>query len=286
MTPTGSSDPSAVAPRIARVLARAGLASRRGAERLISEGRVTVNGVVLTSPAVRVAPFDAIAVDGIPLPAPEPSRLFRYHKPRGLLTTTRDDRGRPTVFESLPGWLPRVVSVGRLDLNSEGLLLFTNDGGLKRRFELPKSGMIRTYRVRALGRPVDSGLDQLRRGLSLDDESFRPMSISLDSRRNAGANCWLTVELNEGRNREIRRAFAAIGLTVNRLIRTAYGPFRLGDLAPGAVEEVSPAELESTFARPAATIGQRTRGKSRRKDRSGGRPRNPARRKPSASAER
>lgn len=224
--------------RIAKVLARAGVASRREAERMIEAGRVAVNGRVIDSPALNVSVADRITVDGKPLAEPDPPRLWLYHKPAGLVTTTRDEKGRPTVFDSLPEDMPRVMSIGRLDLNSEGLLLLTNDGEIKRRLELPATGWLRKYRVRVKGRPDDATLEPLRRGLKLEGEAFRPMTVSID--RQQGANAWLTVALREGRNREIRRAMEAVGLIVNRLIRISYGPFRLGDLEPGEVEEVKP----------------------------------------------
>ncbi|MGA1684053.1 MAG: pseudouridine synthase [Gemmobacter sp.] len=222
--------------RIAKVIARAGRASRRDAERLIAEGAVRVNGKLIDSPALNVLPSDIITVAGQPLAAPEPARLWLYHKPAGLVTTARDEEGRPTVFDNLPEGMPRVVSVGRLDLNSEGLLLLTNDGGLKRRLELPATGWLRKYRVRVKGAPDDATLDPLRRGITVEGERFQPMQVTID--RQQGANAWLTVGLREGRNREIRRALGAVGLIVNRLIRISFGPFRLGDLAEGAVEEV------------------------------------------------
>ena len=222
--------------RIAKVLARAGVASRRGAEAMIAAGRVAVNGRVIDSPALNVTDADRIELDGQPLGAPEPPRLWRYYKPVGLVTTARDEKGRPTVFAALPAEMPRVMSVGRLDLNSEGLLLLTNDGEIKRRLELPATGWLRKYRVRVKGTVTEAAIEPLRAGLSLEGERFQPMQVTLD--RQQGANAWLTVGLREGRNREIRRAMEAVGLTVNRLIRVSYGPFRLGELKPGAVEEV------------------------------------------------
>ena len=227
--------------RIAKRLARAGVASRREAERMIEAGRVTLNGQRLTSPAVTVTPADRILVDGKPLAEPEPARLWRYHKPTGLVTSARDEKGRLTVFDRLPPDLPLVMPVGRLDLNSEGLLLLTNDGALKRRLELPSTGWLRKYRVRVHGEPTDATLAPLRRGLTVAGERFQPMTVTLD--RQQGANAWLTVGLREGRNREVRRALEAVGLTVNRLIRISYGPFQLGTLAPGAIEEVRPRVL-------------------------------------------
>ncbi|MEO1001268.1 MAG: pseudouridine synthase [Pseudomonadota bacterium] len=227
--------------RIAKRLARAGLASRREAERMIAEGRVRVNGAVIESPALNVTAADRIEVDGAEVGAPEAPRMWRYHKPQGLVTTARDEKGRPTVFDRLPPEMPRVMSIGRLDLASEGLLLLTNDGGLKRRLELPSTGWLRKYRVRARGMPDDATLAPLRKGITVDGERFQPFTVALD--RQQGANAWLTVGIREGRNREIRRAFEAIGLSVNRLIRVSYGPFLLGDLAPGAVEEIRPKVL-------------------------------------------
>lgn len=222
--------------RIAKVLSRAGVASRREAERMIEIGQVAVNGKVIDSPALNVTAADRITVDGKPLAAPEPARLWLYYKPEGLVTSASDEKGRDTVFDHLPEDMPRVMSVGRLDLNSEGLLLLTNDGELKRKLELPSTGWLRKYRVRIKGNPAEPDLEPLRKGITVDGEKFQPMSVSLD--RIQGANAWLTVALREGRNREIRRAVGAIGLTVNRLIRISYGPFRLGELQPGEVEEV------------------------------------------------
>ncbi|RAP42514.1 RNA pseudouridine synthase [Rhodovulum viride] len=222
--------------RIAKILARAGLASRREAERMIAAGRVTVNGRRISSPALNVTAADRIAVDGAPLAAADRPRLWLYHKPAGLVTTAKDEKDRETVFDKLPEDMPRVMSVGRLDLNSEGLLLLTNDGAIKRRLELPSTGWLRKYRVRVKGTPEDATLAPLREGIVIAGESFRPMEVTLD--RQQGANAWLTVGLREGRNREIRRAMEAIGLTVNRLIRISYGPFQLGALKAGEVEEI------------------------------------------------
>ena len=222
--------------RIAKVLSRAGIASRREAERMIEIGEVSVNGKVITSPALNVKPTDKIMVSGKLIAEPEPARLWLYYKPDGLVSTNSDEKGRETVFDNLPPDLPRVMSVGRLDLNSEGLLLLTNDGELKRRLELPSTGWLRKYRVRVKGNPTDPDLEPLRRGITVDGEKFQAMSVVLD--RIQGANAWLTVGIREGKNREIRRAMTAISLTVNRLIRVSYGPFRLGDMEPGMVEEV------------------------------------------------
>lgn len=222
--------------RIAKVLARAGIASRREAERMIEAGRVTVNGKTIDSPALNVTPSDKITVDGKPVAEPEPARLWLYHKPTGLVTTNRDEKGRPTIFDNLPEDMPRVMSVGRLDLNSEGLLLLTNDGGIKRKLELPSTGWLRKYRVRINGRPKDEDFAPLRQGLVIEGEKFQPMTVTLD--RQQGANAWLTIGLREGKNREIRRAIEDIGFTVNRLLRVSYGPFQLGNLKPGEVEEI------------------------------------------------
>jgi 23S rRNA pseudouridine2605 synthase len=222
--------------RIAKVLSRAGVASRREAERLIALGEVRVNGKVIDSPALNVTAKDRIEVKGAPLPRAEPARLWLYYKPEGLVTSASDEKGRDTIFDHLPEDLPRVMSIGRLDLTSEGLLLLTNDGGLKRRLELPSTGWLRKYRVRVNGRPTDEQLEPLRRGIVVEGDRFQPMQVVLD--RVQGANAWLTVGLREGKNREIRRAMVAVGLYVNRLIRVSYGPFRLNEMTPGAVEEV------------------------------------------------
>lgn len=222
--------------RIAKVLARAGVASRREAERMIAAGKISVNGKVLDTPAVLVSAKDKILVQGEPLAAQDPPRLWRYHKPDGLLTTHNDPGGRPTVFDALPQSLPRVISVGRLDLNSEGLLLLTNDGELSRKLELPATGWARRYRARAFGRTDQSRLDWLQKGVEIDGKKTGPIHAVLD--REQGGNVWLSVTIREGKNREVRRALETINLKVNRLIRISYGPFQLGDLAKGALEEV------------------------------------------------
>ncbi len=222
--------------RVAKLMARAGLCSRRDAERWIAEGRVSLDGQVLTSPAVTATEASDLRVDGKPIPQKEPARLWRYHKPAGLVTTHRDEKGRPTVFERLPPELPRVVSIGRLDLTSEGLLLLTNDGGLARSLELPSRGWVRRYRVRVHGTIDGARLKTLEQGLTLDGVSYGPIRAELE--RAQGSTAWLAVSLQEGKNREIRRVLAHLGLDVTRLIRIAYGPFQLGHLPRGAVEEV------------------------------------------------
>jgi 23S rRNA pseudouridine2605 synthase len=227
---------SAKGERVAKAMARAGLCSRRDAERWIAEGRVSVDGTVLTSPAVLVTEASDLRVDGKRIPQREPPRLWRYHKPAGLVTTHRDEKSRPTVFERLPPELPRVISVGRLDLTSEGLLLLTNDGGLARAMELPSRGWLRRYRVRVHGDVDPARLAALDRGLILDGVSYGPIKASLE--RKQGANAWIAVGLREGKNREIRKVMTHLGLDVSRLIRIAYGPFQLGHLSRGAVEEV------------------------------------------------
>lgn len=220
---------------MAKFLARAGLCSRRDAERLIAEGRVKLNGKVLDTPAVKVTAKDKVQVDGHPIGAAEPTRLWRYHKPSGLVTTHRDPGGRATVFEHLPKDMPRVISVGRLDLTSEGLLLLTNDGELARRLELPSNGWLRRYRARAFGRVEQEELDQLKNGITVEGVRYGPIEARLER---AAANSWITLSLTEGKNREVRRVLEALGLKVNRLIRISYGPFQLGTLASGAVEEI------------------------------------------------
>lgn len=254
--------------RIAKVLSRAGIASRREAERLIELGEVSVNGKVITSPALNVTAADKITVRGEPVGAPEPPRLWLYYKPEGLVTSASDEKGRDTVFDHLPEDMPRVMSVGRLDLNSEGLLLLTNDGELKRRLELPSTGWLRKYRVRVKGNPTEPEIEPLRKGITIDGERFQPMEVKID--RHQGANAWLTVGLREGRNREIRRAMEHIGVTVNRLIRVSYGPFRLNELQPGEVEEVRPKVLREQLgmkaeaeAEPAHPAGAAPRGTPR-----------------------
>lgn len=282
--PKAPAKPATDAPegeRIAKVLSRAGIASRREAERMIEAGEVSVNGKVITSPALNVTSRDKISVRGEPVGAPEPPRLWLYYKPEGLVTSASDEKGRDTVFDHLPEDMPRVMSVGRLDLNSEGLLLLTNDGELKRRLELPSTGWLRKYRVRVNGNPTEPEIEPLRRGITIEGEKFQPMEVKID--RHQGANAWLTIGLREGKNREIRRAMAHIGMTVNRLIRTSYGPFRLNEMKPGEVEEIkarvlreqlgldeselpSPDRVQKTNALPdgkaGAKLGIRKRGET------------------------
>jgi 23S rRNA pseudouridine2605 synthase len=226
--------------RIAKAIARAGVCSRRDAEKMIAEGRVKVDGTVLTSPALNVIEANVITIDNKPIAAKEQTRLWRYHKPNGLVTTHKDPQGRPTVFMHLPKQLPRVVSVGRLDYNSEGLLLLTNDGDMARRLELPASGWTRTYRARLFGKVTQADLDKLATGLTIDGVKYGPVIADLE--RSKGVNSWANVQLKEGKNREVKRLMERLGLKVARLIRTQYGPFHLGQLAEGAVEEI-PAKL-------------------------------------------
>lgn len=223
--------------RIAKMLARAGVCSRRDAEKMIDEGRVMVNGEVLTSPAVKVTDKDKIAVDGKSIGAMEPTRLWRYHKPGGLVTTHKDPEGRPTVFAALPKDLPRVVSVGRLDVNSEGILLLTNDGALARRLELPKTGWLRKYRARVFGKVSQEDLDRLKKGVTIEGVKYKVEDAVLE--RVQKGNAWVSISLREGKNREVKRLMESIGAKVNRLIRVSYGPFQLGNLPEGQVDEVA-----------------------------------------------
>ncbi|WP_439544261.1 pseudouridine synthase [Hyphomicrobium sp.] len=222
--------------RIAKAMARAGLCSRRDAERWIADGRVSINGEVLKTPGVEVNPKDRVLVDGMPLPVAEPSQLWRYNKPKGLVTTHDDPQGRPTVFDNLPAGLPRVISVGRLDFNTEGLILLTNDGELARHFELPSTGWLRRYRVRAMGRVNQAELDALKEGVEIEGVRYGPVEAAIDTVQ--GANTWLTVGIREGKNREVRKVLENLGLEVNRLIRISFGPFQLLDLEPGEAEVI------------------------------------------------
>lgn len=229
--------------RIAKRLARAGVCSRRDAERLILAGRVTLNGKVLETPVAKVFDHDEILVDGKPVGKKDRTRLWLYHKPAGLVTSHNDEKGRETIFDHLPKGLPRVISVGRLDLNSEGLLLLTNDGELSRYLELPATGLVRKYRVRAYGKVDRAALEDLKNGITIDGISYGAMMVDVEPSQ--GANTWMSVTLQEGKNREIRRVLDFLGLTVNRLIRTSYGAFELGSLPAGAVREVDPVEIEN-----------------------------------------
>ncbi|MGV1014125.1 MAG: pseudouridine synthase [Methyloceanibacter sp.] len=249
--------------RIAKAMAHAGLCSRRDAEEWIARGRVSLNGKVLTTSAQVVGPDDKITVDGKPLPQAQAVRLWRYHKPRGLVTSHKDPQGRKTVFQALPEDLPRVVSVGRLDFNTEGLLLLTTDGALARHLELPSTGWLRRYRVRAHGRVTQEALDKLRDGVTIDGVHYGPVEARID--RAQGANLWLMLGLREGKNREVKRLAEHLGLSVNRLIRVSFGPFALGDLRAGAVEEVKPKVLADQLgAKIAAEFKLREAAKERR----------------------
>ncbi len=229
--------------RIAKIMARAGVCSRRDAERWIGEGRVKINGKKIDSPALNVTEDDKIVVDGKVLPSREQTQLYLYHKPPGLVTTHKDEKGRPTVFDELPDSLPRVVSVGRLDLSTEGLLLLTNDGGLARHLELPDTGWKRKYRVRVNGKVNEKRLQSLKNGITVEGVRYKSIDAKLDiqpeDRESVGSNSWITITLREGKNREIRRVMEALGLSVTRLIRTDYGPFSLGKMTRGSVSEVS-----------------------------------------------
>ena len=227
--------------RIAKLLARAGIASRREIERMIEERRIAIGGVAVETPATLLTSLHGVTVDGVPVKAPAPARLFRYHKPAGLLTTERDPKGRPTIYDRLPKGLPRVMPVGRLDLNTEGLLLLTTDGELKRQLELPSSGVERTYRARAFGEISQERLEALIQGIEIDGIRYGPIDANLE--RRTGRNAWIEMRLTEGKNREVRRVLEHLGLQVSRLIRVAYGPFVLADLPGGAVDEVRQHDL-------------------------------------------
>lgn len=224
--------------RIAKKLARSGICSRRDAERMIEEGRVAVDGKILTSPALNVTSKNVILVDGKPISEPEAPRLWRYHKPAGVITTARDPQGRPTVFEKMPPEMPRVVSVGRLDFNTEGLLLLTNDGEIARHMELPQNAWIRHYRVRVYGSVDKAKLEGLAKGVTISGLHYEPIKVEIENTKEQGANTWLAVTIREGKNREVRKVLEHVGLQVTRLIRVAFGPFQLGKLQRGAIEEV------------------------------------------------
>jgi 23S rRNA pseudouridine2605 synthase len=250
--PAAEPKPKKAGERIAKVVSRAGLASRRDAEEWIVQGRVSVNGRVINSPALDVTSRDVITVDGKPLPERERTRLFMFHKPCGLMTTHADPEGRPTVFDNLPEGLPRLISIGRLDFNTEGLLLLTNDGGLARVLELPDTGWLRRYRVRAHGEVTQDQLDALKKGVEVDGVKYGPIDAVLE--RDQGANVWLVFAIREGKNREVRNVMAHLGLEVNRLIRVSYGPFQLGELAEGQVEEVKTRVLREQLGEKVAAL--------------------------------
>lgn len=236
--------------RISKRIARSGLCSRRDAERLITKGQVAVNGERIKTPAINVTDADEVTVSGQPLPGKPPARMWIYHKPAGLVTSHKDPEGRPTVFDNLPAGLPEyVISVGRLDLNSEGLLLLTNDGELSRYLEHPDTGWIRKYRVRTFGYPDDTQLRQLKKGITIGDVAYRSISVKRENGQSDGSNVWAEVGLQEGKNREIRRVFEHLGHPVSRLIRTAYGPFQLGSLPEGSAKEISKKVLQNALGK-------------------------------------
>ena len=228
--------------RIAKLLARAGVASRREVERMIAEGRIALNGEKLTTPATLLSDLSGVTVDGRPVRAVAATRLFRFHKPQGTITAANDPKGRPTIYDRLPAGLPRVMPVGRLDFLTEGLLLLTNDGELKRQLELPRTGVVRTYRARTFGQVTQAELEDLADGVTIEGMHYGSINANLE--RRTGRNCWIEMSLTEGKNREVRRVLAHLGLQVSRLIRTAYGPLTLEGLEPGRVDEVSSGELE------------------------------------------
>jgi 23S rRNA pseudouridine2605 synthase len=228
--------------RIAKLLARAGIASRREVERMIAERRIALNGEELTTPATLLSDLGGVTVDGRPVRPAAATRLFRFYKPQAILTAAHDPKGRPTIYDRLPKGLPRLMPVGRLDFMTEGLLLLTNDGELKRRLELPKTGVVRTYRARAFGRVTQAELERLAEGITI--EGVRYGSIDANLERRTGSNCWIEMSLTEGKNREVRRVLAHLGLQVSRLIRTSYGPFTVDGLDSGQIDEVGEAELE------------------------------------------
>lgn len=254
---TSGAGEAAGAERVAKRIARSGLCSRRDAERWIAAGRVAVDGRVLTSPAVTVTAANIVTVDGAPLPEADRARLFRYHKPAGVLTAARDPAGRPTIYDRLPPGLPRLMPVGRLDLTSEGLLLLTNDGALKRQLELPTTGWVRRYRVRVHGQIDEAALASLAKGITLDGFSYGPIEAALE--RVQGSNAWLKVALREGKNREIRRVLEHFGWPVSRLIRVSFGPFQLGRLRPGEIEEMTGKVLREQLGTRLAETAPRRR---------------------------
>jgi len=263
--------------RIAKVLARAGLCSRRDAERWIADGRVKLNGKVLDTPAVTVTDKDMVLVDGKPLPNKQETRLWRYHKPAGLVTTHKDPEGRETVFDRMPPEVGRVISVGRLDLNTEGLLLLTNDGELARKLELPSTGWLRRYRVRVHGKVDEKALEELKNGVTIDGVRYAPIQASIDAteKERKKANTWLLVALSEGKNREIRKVMEHLGLEVNRLIRVSYGPFQLAAIPKGGIEEVAPKTLKAQLGLGKTPQGE---GRAKRKDKDKGKGRPPSKR--------
>ena len=234
-------EPPKTEQRIAKLLARAGIASRREIERMIEDGRIAIDGKPVEKPATLLTSLHGVTVDGKPVAAPAPARLFRYHKPRGLLTTERDPKGRPTIYDRLPGGLPRVMPVGRLDLNTEGLLLLTTDGELKRQLELPATGVERSYRARVFGDVSQAQLEELIHGIEIEGVRYGAINANLE--RRTGRNGWVEMRLREGKNREVRRVLEHLGLEVSRLIRTAYGPFGLEDMPPGTVDEIRQHDL-------------------------------------------
>ena len=235
--------------RIAKRLARAGVCSRRDAERLIEDGRVKVDGKIITSPALNVTEAQIVQVDGKPIDAPEETRVWRYHKPAGVITTARDPQGRPTVFEKLPPEMPRVVSIGRLDFNTEGLLLLTNDGELARHMELPQNAWLRHYRVRVYGDINPARLATLANGVTISGIRYEPMKVDIEKEKAEGHNQWLSVTIKEGKNREVRKIMEHLDLQVTRLIRVAFGPFPLGKLARGGIEEIPRRALRDSLGK-------------------------------------
>lgn len=229
--------------RIAKLLARAGVASRREVERMIAEGRIVLNGEKLTTPATLLENLEGVTVDGKPVRPAAATRLFRFYKPQGTLTAERDPKGRATIYDRLPAGLPRLMPVGRLDYMTEGLLLLTNDGGLKRQLELPRTGVVRTYRARAFGRVSQDQLEQLAQGVTVEGVHYGSINANLE--RRTGSNCWIEMSLTEGKNREVRRVLEHLGLQVSRLIRTAYGPFTVDGLDPGGMDEIGEGELDA-----------------------------------------